>query len=56
MEPLQHKTDENSPIVKHAENGRNPFKPTGAFIGASWIALLAGVVVIALAYGMPVCS
>lgn len=25
-------------------NGRNPMKPTGAFIGASWAALLAGVV------------
>jgi uncharacterized membrane protein YiaA len=44
MEPLQHRTDENSPIVKHGENIRNPFKPTGAFIGASWFALLAGTV------------
>ena len=44
MEPLQHRTDENSPIVKHGENARNPFKPTGAFIGASWFALLAGTV------------
>ncbi|MFP5437500.1 MAG: inner membrane protein YiaA [Bacteroidia bacterium] len=25
-------------------NGRNPMKPTGAFIGASWVALVAGVV------------
>ena len=44
MEPLQHKTDENSPIVKYGESIRNPFKPTGAFIGASWFALLAGTV------------
>jgi uncharacterized membrane protein YiaA len=44
MEPLQHRTDENLPIAKHSEVVRNPFKPTGAFIGASWFALLAGVV------------
>jgi uncharacterized membrane protein YiaA len=43
MEPLQQRTEENSPIVKHGENIRNPFKPTAAFIGASWFALLAGV-------------
>lgn len=43
MEPLQQRTEENSPIVKHGENIRNLFKPTGAFIGASWFALLAGV-------------
>jgi uncharacterized membrane protein YiaA len=44
MEPLQNRTDENSPITKHSENIKNPLKPTGAFIGASWFALLAGVV------------
>ena len=44
MEPLQQRTNENSPIVKHGENIRNPFKPTSAFIGASWFALLAGTV------------
>ena len=44
MEPLQQRTDENSTIVKHGEILRNPFKPTAAFIGASWFALLAGVV------------
>lgn len=44
MEPLQHKTDENSFFTKHGENGRNPFKPTAAFIGASWFALLTGTV------------
>lgn len=44
MESLQHKTEENSPIVKHVEKVRNPFKPTAAFIGASWFALLTGAV------------
>ncbi|RVU02978.1 hypothetical protein EOD41_03320 [Mucilaginibacter limnophilus] len=44
MEPLQHKTDENLSFTKHGENGRNPFKPTAAFIGASWFALLTGTV------------
>lgn len=44
MEPLQHRTDENSPMVQYGEKGRNPLKPTGAFIGASWFALLAGTV------------
>ncbi len=42
MEPLQHRTEENSTIVKHGEIVRNPFKPTAAFIGASWFALLTG--------------
>lgn len=44
MEPLQHRTEENSAIVNHAEPVRNPFKPTAAFIGASWFALLTGSV------------
>ncbi|MBE9584667.1 hypothetical protein IM792_09440 [Mucilaginibacter sp. JRF] len=44
MEPLQHRTEELSSTVKHGKEGRNPFKPTGAFIGASWFALLAGMV------------
>ena len=44
MEPLQHRTEENSPIVKQGESVRNPFKPTAAFIGASWFALLTGTV------------
>jgi len=44
MEPLKDTTNENSSIVKHDEKIRNPFKPTGAFIGASWFALLTGVV------------
>lgn len=42
MEPLQHKTDENSLFAKHVENAKNPFKPTAAFIGASWFTLLTG--------------
>jgi hypothetical protein len=44
MESLQNRTEENSPIVKYGEKVRNPFKPTGAFIGASWFALLTGMV------------
>lgn len=44
MEPLQNRTDENSAILKHGEKSRNPFKPTAAFMGASWFALLAGTV------------
>ncbi|MCD0487178.1 YiaA/YiaB family protein [Pedobacter sp. MC2016-14] len=43
MEPLQYRTEENSSTQKHDEKVRNPFKPTAAFIGASWFALLAGV-------------
>jgi uncharacterized membrane protein YiaA len=44
MEPLQHRTEENSSAAKNGEKVRNPFKPTGAFIGASWFALLTGAV------------
>ncbi|MDN3580788.1 inner membrane protein YiaA [Mucilaginibacter flavus] len=44
MEPLQQRTEENSSAVKYGEKVRNPFKPTGAFIGASWFALLVGAV------------
>jgi len=42
MEPLQQKTEESSPFVKYGDQVKNPFKPTGAFIGASWFALLTG--------------
>lgn len=42
METLQQRTEENSTIVKHADHVRSPFKPTAAFIGASWFALLTG--------------
>ena len=44
MESLQNRTEENSAILKHGDKIRSPFKPTGAFMGASWFALLAGVV------------
>lgn len=44
MEPLLRRTEENTPNIKQGENTRNPFKPTGAFIGASWFALLIGSV------------
>ncbi|RFZ91791.1 hypothetical protein D0C36_10070 [Mucilaginibacter conchicola] len=44
MEPLQNRTEEKSSLLKYDNNGRSPFKPTGAFIGASWFALLVGVV------------
>ena len=44
MEPLQHRTEENSSFAKQGENFRNPFKPTAAFTGASWFALLTGIV------------
>jgi uncharacterized membrane protein YiaA len=43
MEPLQNRTEENSSFVKYDEKTRNPFKPTAAFIGASWFALLTGM-------------
>lgn len=44
MEPLNQRTEENSSNVKYEENVKNPFKPTAAFIGASWFALLTGAV------------
>lgn len=44
MESLQHKTEENLTTAKYGDKVRSPFKPTAAFIGASWFALLTGVV------------
>jgi uncharacterized membrane protein YiaA len=44
MEPLQHTTEQTSPMVNYGEKVRSPFKPTAAFIGASWLALLVGIV------------
>ncbi|RFM36840.1 inner membrane protein YiaA [Chitinophaga silvisoli] len=44
MEPLQNRTEENLSNIKRGESTRHPFKPTGAFIGASWFALLIGCV------------
>lgn len=43
MEPLN-RTTENSSLLKSDDKVRNPFKPTAAFIGASWFALLTGAV------------
>ncbi|TWR28159.1 hypothetical protein FPZ42_02800 [Mucilaginibacter achroorhodeus] len=43
MEPLQNRTEETSSILKYGDRTRNPFKPTPAFIGASWFALLVGI-------------
>lgn len=43
METLQHRTEDNSNIAKNVESTKNPFKPTAAFIGASWFALLTGM-------------
>lgn len=39
MEPLQNRTEE-----KFNDGSKNPYKPTAAFIGASWLALLTGTV------------
>ncbi|MVN93035.1 inner membrane protein YiaA [Mucilaginibacter aquatilis] len=44
MEPLQNKMEEATISSKYADRVRNPYKPTAAFTGASWFALLAGVV------------
>ncbi|GAB3920836.1 inner membrane protein YiaA [Mucilaginibacter myungsuensis] len=43
MESLQNRTEENSAYANFGQKKNNPFKPTGAFIGASWLALLLGV-------------
>ncbi|MFD1768739.1 inner membrane protein YiaA [Sphingobacterium suaedae] len=44
MEPLNNPHEEQVLKTKHDEDGKNPFKPTSAFIGASWFALLTGTV------------
>ncbi|MGB7526788.1 inner membrane protein YiaA [Sphingobacterium cellulitidis] len=44
MEPLNKKTEEILTPVKQNEENKNSFKPTAAFVGASWIALLTGIV------------
>ncbi|KGE13493.1 inner membrane protein YiaA [Sphingobacterium deserti] len=45
MEPLNQKTEDYGPIVKKQnDDPRNPLKPTAAFVGASWFALLTGTV------------
>lgn len=43
MEPLNQNTEELFNI-KTNDDKRNPFKPTAAFIGASWLALMTGTV------------
>lgn len=42
MEPLQNRIEDTMKTAKYGDNTRNPLKPTGAFIGASWVALLTG--------------
>lgn len=44
MESLNNVNNEIAGNAKKEENKRNPFKPTPAFIGASWTALLVGTV------------
>lgn len=44
MEPQQTKIEENRLNLQEKEQARNPYKPTAAFIGASWLALLTGTV------------
>jgi len=44
LETLKPRTEENSINTKHGEKARNPLKPTAAFIGASWFALLTGTI------------
>lgn len=44
MEPQQSKIEENRLNLQEKEQARNPYKPTAAFIGASWLALLTGTV------------
>lgn len=44
MESLKNVNEEISNKTRTDEHKRNPFKPTPAFIGASWTALLVGTV------------
>lgn len=44
MEPQQSKIEENRLNLQEKEQAKNPYKPTPAFIGASWLALLTGTV------------
>lgn len=44
MEPLLNRTTESAPAAKQGEQFKHPLKPTGAFIGASWFALIIGMV------------
>ncbi len=44
MEPLNNKTEEMTTPLKQTDENRKSFKPTAAFVGASWIAMLTGIV------------
>ena len=44
MEPLNKKTEEILTPLKQTEENSKSFKPTAAFVGASWIAMLTGIV------------
>lgn len=44
MEPLNNKTEELTTPIQNVDETTTGFKPTGAFIGASWFALLTGTV------------
>ncbi len=42
MEPLNIQSEENNMTPKGSEGTKNPYKPTAAFVGASWLALITG--------------
>ncbi len=44
MEPLNIQSEENNLTPKGSERTKNPYKPTAAFVGASWLALITGAV------------
>lgn len=44
MEPLNTKNEEMFTPQKQTEDHNGSFKPTAAFVGASWVALLTGIV------------
>jgi len=44
MEPLNIQSEENNMTPKGSEGTKNPYKPTAAFVGASWLALITGAV------------
>ncbi len=44
MEPLNNKTEEMTTPLKQTDENTKSFKPTAAFVGASWIAMLTGIV------------
>ncbi len=44
MEPLKNSNENENLTPKKGGNERNPMKPTPAFIGASWMALMIGTI------------